>query len=412
MRARNPARDARDRRRHDGVRRRPGAAVRARGGERRDGTLADLEELLRLAQQTDAIDTPGRNMLEPNDVPLDVRHLVRALAAIRMTDRVWGGEASSDVAARRLPAPRRDRLRRRATRSRPIRCCSRTATSTRRCASTSGCSRGSSPTPRAGQAVIITPFLLMGAMAPVSVPAALVQQTVEALAGIALVQLIRPGTPSFMGSFLSSTDMKSGSPAFGGPESAVGLYASGQIARRIGLPWRSGGGTLTTSPAVDYQAGYEAMNTLQAAFLAGANVVLAVGRLARGRPRHVAREVRRRLPRCSTCCCASSRRSRSTMRASRSARTSRSATAATSSAPSTRSSASANASGGRRSRRPTTSTAGHAAAARSRGALRACAGASCSRATSSRRSTRRSRRSSSSSSSGAPSSSATRWRCA
>jgi trimethylamine--corrinoid protein Co-methyltransferase len=126
---------------------------------------------------------------------------------------------------------------------------------------------------RAGQAVIITPFLLMGAMAPVSVPAALVQQTVEALAGIALVQLIRPGTPSVMGSFLSSTDMKNGSPAFGGPESAVGLHASGQIARRIGLPWRSGGGTLTASPALDYQAGYEAMNTQQSAFLAGANVV-------------------------------------------------------------------------------------------------------------------------------------------
>jgi trimethylamine--corrinoid protein Co-methyltransferase len=66
--------------------------------------------------------------------------------------------------------------------------------------------------------------------------------------------------------------MQSGSPAFGGPESALGLYASGQIARRIGLPWRSGGGTLTASPAVDYQAGYESMNTLSSAFLAGANV--------------------------------------------------------------------------------------------------------------------------------------------
>jgi trimethylamine---corrinoid protein Co-methyltransferase len=121
--------------------------------------------------------------------------------------------------------------------------------------------------------VIVTPFLLMGAMAPVSVPAALVQQTVEALAGIALVQLVRPGAPCVMGSFLSSTDMKSGSPAFGGPESAVGLHASGQIARRLGLPWRSGGGTLTASPALDFQAGYEAMNTMQSAFLAGANVV-------------------------------------------------------------------------------------------------------------------------------------------
>jgi trimethylamine--corrinoid protein Co-methyltransferase len=104
------------------------------------------------------------------------------------------------------------------------------------------------------------------------VPAALVQQNVEALAGIALVQLVRKGNPCVLGSFLSATDMKSGSPAFGGPESALGMYASGQIASRLSLPWRSGGGTLTSSPAVDYQAGYESMNTLQAAFLSGANV--------------------------------------------------------------------------------------------------------------------------------------------
>ena len=120
--------------------------------------------------------------------------------------------------------------------------------------------------------MIVTPFLLMGAMAPVTVAAALVQQLTEALAGIALVQLTRPGTPCVLGSFLSSTDMKNGSPAFGGPESAMGLYASGQIARRLGLPWRSGGGTLTASQVVDFQAGYEAFNTLLGAFLAGANV--------------------------------------------------------------------------------------------------------------------------------------------
>jgi trimethylamine--corrinoid protein Co-methyltransferase len=125
----------------------------------------------------------------------------------------------------------------------------------------------------ANQAVIVTPFLLMGAMAPVSVGAALAQQTAEVLAGVALLQLVRPGAPVVMGSFLSSTDMKSGAPAFGTPESAIGLYASGQIARRIGLPWRAGGGTLTASPAVDAQAGYEALNTLMSAFLAGANVV-------------------------------------------------------------------------------------------------------------------------------------------
>jgi trimethylamine---corrinoid protein Co-methyltransferase len=240
-------------------------------GVRRDGTMDDLESLLKLTQMTDALDTPGRNILEPNDVPLDVRHLLRALAAIRLTDRVWSGEPSSDFAAA-------DCIRmaeivfggRAAIEATPVLFANCNVNSPLRF--DSRMLEGILNYAAAGQAVIVTPFLLMGAMAPVTVPAALVQQNVEALAGIALVQLVRPGTPSVLGSFLSATDMKSGSPAFGGPESALGLYASGQIARRMNLPWRSGGGTLTASPAVDYQAGYEAMNTLQAAFLAGANV--------------------------------------------------------------------------------------------------------------------------------------------
>ena len=120
---------------------------------------------------------------------------------------------------------------------------------------------------------MITPFLLMGAMSPVSIPAALTQQMAEALAGIALAQLIRPGTPVIFGSFLSNTDMQSGSPSFGTPESAVGLLCTGQIARHFGLPWRSGGG-LTASQTADAQAAYEAMMTMLPTFLAGANWVM------------------------------------------------------------------------------------------------------------------------------------------
>src|SRR5439155_3830170 len=187
-------------------------------------TLADLELLLKLTQGSHVLDTPGRNILEPNDVPLDVRHLVRALAAIRLTDRVWVGEPSSAMAAD-------DCLRmaeivfggREALEASPVLFANCNVNSPlhfdiRMLEGILGYAA-------AGQAVIVTPFLLMGAMAPVSTPAALVQQTVESLAGIALVQLVRPGTPSVMGSFLSATDMKSGSPTFGGPESAFGLYA-------------------------------------------------------------------------------------------------------------------------------------------------------------------------------------------
>jgi trimethylamine--corrinoid protein Co-methyltransferase len=126
---------------------------------------------------------------------------------------------------------------------------------------------------KAGQAVVITPFLLMGAMSPVSLPATLVQQMAEALVGIALAQSIRPGTPVVFGSFLSNTDMQSGSPSFGTPESGIGVLCTGQIARHFGLPWR-GGGALNAAQVVDAQAAYESLMTFLPTFLAGANFVM------------------------------------------------------------------------------------------------------------------------------------------
>jgi trimethylamine--corrinoid protein Co-methyltransferase len=113
----------------------------------------------------------------------------------------------------------------------------------------------------------------MGAMSPVTIPAALVQQITEALSGIALSQLIRPGSPVIFGSFLSNIDMQSGSPTFGTPESGIGLLCTGQIARHFGLPFRTGGG-LTSSQTSDAQAGYEALMTMMPTFLAGANWVM------------------------------------------------------------------------------------------------------------------------------------------
>jgi trimethylamine---corrinoid protein Co-methyltransferase len=113
----------------------------------------------------------------------------------------------------------------------------------------------------------------MGAMSPVSIPASLTQQIAEALTGISLSQLIRPGSPVIFGSFLSNIDMQSGSPCFGTPESGIGLLATGQIARHFGLPVRSGGG-LTSSQVPDAQAGYESLMTMLPTFLAGINWVM------------------------------------------------------------------------------------------------------------------------------------------
>ena len=125
----------------------------------------------------------------------------------------------------------------------------------------------------ANQAIAVTPFLLSGATAPVSVSGGLAQQAAEALTGVAMAQLVRPGTPCVYGSFYTATDMRTGAPAFGTPESVLGLLAGGQISRRYGLPFRGGGG-LASSNTVDAQAAAETALMLTATMLAKADVVL------------------------------------------------------------------------------------------------------------------------------------------
>ncbi len=125
---------------------------------------------------------------------------------------------------------------------------------------------------RAGQLLIITPFTLAGAMAPLTLAGALTLQHAEALAGIVLAQLVRPGAPVVYGGFTSNVDMKSGAPAFGTPEYVRAALATGQLARRIGLPWRSS--ATNASNTADAQATYEMMMSLFGAVQGGANVIL------------------------------------------------------------------------------------------------------------------------------------------
>jgi trimethylamine--corrinoid protein Co-methyltransferase len=124
-----------------------------------------------------------------------------------------------------------------------------------------------------GQPIVVTPFLLAGGTSAVSVAGALAQQVAEALSGVALAQLIRPGVPCLYGSFFTALDMRTGSPAFGTPESVFGVLAGAQLARRYGLPFRGGGG-LASSNAVDAQAAAETQMMLWATWLAGTDVVL------------------------------------------------------------------------------------------------------------------------------------------
>ena len=125
----------------------------------------------------------------------------------------------------------------------------------------------------ANQAVIMTPFILAGAMSPATVAGAAAQTLAEALAGMAYVQLVRPGAPVVFGSFASSMSMQSGAPTFGTPEPALVLYTLAHCARRLGVPFRIGG-SLTASKIPDAQAAYESANTFQPTILGGVNFVL------------------------------------------------------------------------------------------------------------------------------------------
>jgi trimethylamine---corrinoid protein Co-methyltransferase len=242
------------------------------GDVRRDATLEDFRRFAMLAQSFPQLDSAGGVICEPNDAPLDSRHLDMVYALQTLTDKIYMGNVVSGVNARDTIAMTeilfggREAIERTPATISLINCNSPLRWDDRMLDAQREYSL-------ANQAVVITPFLLMGAMSPVSVPAALVQQMAEALTGICLSQLLRPGSPVIFGSFLSNIDMQSGSPCFGTPESAIGLLSTGQIARHFGLPFRSGGG-LTSSQAPDAQSAYEALMTMLPTFLAGTNWVM------------------------------------------------------------------------------------------------------------------------------------------
>jgi trimethylamine--corrinoid protein Co-methyltransferase len=242
------------------------------GDVRRDAKMADFENLVRLAQAFPELDSPGGTICEPEDRPLDSRHLDMVYALQTLSDKPYMGSVTSGPNAA-------DTIRmgeilfggRAAIERAPVSISLINVNSPLRY--DDRMLAAMMEYVRARQAVVISPFLLMGAMSPVSLPATLVQQIAEALAGIALAQLVNPGTPVVFGSFLSNTDMQSGSPSFGTPESGIGVLCTGQIARRFGLPWR-GGGAMNASQTVDAQAAYESLMTLLPTFLAGTNFVM------------------------------------------------------------------------------------------------------------------------------------------
>jgi trimethylamine--corrinoid protein Co-methyltransferase len=236
---------------------------------RHPGTLADYEAFVRLAHLCNVIHLNGGELVATQDIEPSQRHLRRLYADFTLTDKALleaahGRIISKDVIdMARIVFGSLDGdpvLGGVVNVSSPLRYDERM-------------SAGLITFARHGQVVIVTPFIMAGAMAPITIAAALAQQNAEALAGIALTQVVRPGTPVLYGGFTTNVDMKSGSPAFGSPEGAWALLCGAQLARRYGLPYR-GSGSLNTSKIPDAQAAYETMWTMWPVILAHANFIL------------------------------------------------------------------------------------------------------------------------------------------
>ncbi len=240
-------------------------------GGRRVGNLADFGNLIRLGHMLNAVHFWGGYPVEPVDLHSSVRHLHATNELLTLSDKAV--HAYSLGAQRNLDCLEMVRIARGVDEARLF-------------AEPSICSVINSSSPlrfdrpmlqgileysARNQVIIVTPFTLAGAMAPITVAGALVEQNAEALAGVALTQAVRAGAPVVYGGFTSNVDMQSGAPAFGTPEFMKAALVGGQLARRYGLPYRSS--NVSASNAVDTQAGYESVFSLWGAVLGGANIV-------------------------------------------------------------------------------------------------------------------------------------------
>jgi trimethylamine--corrinoid protein Co-methyltransferase len=270
--ARNPARNCRVGGRHvvfAPVAGPPNASDLQRG--KRTASLADYRDFVRLSQAFDVIHVLGQ-MVEPQDTSVSERHLDTTLAQLTLGDKVpyfycRGTAQLEDCFAMLRIAHGIDEA---SFRSAPH--CYSICNTNSPLQLDVPMTDGIIDFAIHGQLMIVTPFTLAGAMAPITIAGALTLAHAEALFGIALAQLVRPGAPVMYGSFTSNVDMKSGSPAFGTPEYAKAAFGAGQLARRIGAPWRCSSATASNAP--DAQSVYESQMSLWGALLGGCHFIL------------------------------------------------------------------------------------------------------------------------------------------
>jgi trimethylamine--corrinoid protein Co-methyltransferase len=238
---------------------------------RRYATLTDFEQFTKLAYLSPHLHHSGGTLCEPVDRPVNQRHLDMIYSHLRWSDKPFMGSVTS-------PERAQDTVD-------MAKLVFGDAFVNKHCVITSLINANSPMTFDAtmlgaarvyaqnGQATVISPFILAGAMSPVTVIGTCTQIFAEALAGMTFVQLVRPGAPVIFGTFSSSISMQSGAPTFGTPEPSQVMYVAAALARRLGVPFRSGGG-LCASKVPDAQAAFESANTLQTSMLAGVHFML------------------------------------------------------------------------------------------------------------------------------------------
>lgn len=245
--------------------------VRDLDGGRRYATLEDFHNFVKLAYLAPAMHHSGGTVCEPVDVPVNKRHLDMVMAHIKYSDKPFMGSVTHPERAEDSVAMAKLVFGDEFVDNNCVLINLINANSPMVFDSTMlGALKVYA---RAGQATVISPFILAGAMSPVTVAGTLTQILAEVLAGAAFSQLCRPGAPVVFGTFASSISMQSGAPTFGTPEPALVLYGAGQLARRLGLPFRSGG-SLCGSKVCDAQAAYESAQTLLPTVMGGVNFVL------------------------------------------------------------------------------------------------------------------------------------------
>ncbi|MEL6920214.1 MAG: trimethylamine methyltransferase family protein [Pseudomonadota bacterium] len=245
--------------------------VRDLNGERRYATIEDFRNFVKLAFMAPSMHHSGGTLCEPVDVPVNKRHLDMNYAHMRYSDKPFMGSVTAPERAEDTVEMTKLLF---GSEFVDNNCCVINLINANSPMVFDGTMLGAAKVyARNNQACIISPFILAGAMSPVTVAGTLTQVLAEVLAGAAFTQLVRPGAPVLFGTFAASISMQSGAPTFGTPEPSLVSYGAGQLARRLGLPYRTGG-SLCGSKVPDAQAAHESSNTINMTLLAGTNFAL------------------------------------------------------------------------------------------------------------------------------------------